>query len=178
MLLLLLTVALADPQPQGQSDGVPPADIEPEAPSGPTEVMLLYGDVNSTVQVAGIKTTVPSNVQLPMGTHEARITTSNGQLIVKIIDVRAPSENTQVIDLGTARAASVPGHTFRFEVKGDAEGMLVFVDGIEGGPPPLDVLLSPGPHIVELQKPDGTRTGGETMLTPEGEGPTVVPLTP
>jgi hypothetical protein len=140
--------------------------------------MLLYGDVNSKVQVAGVTTAVPATLQLPMGTHEARITTSSGQLVVKIIDVAAPSENTQVIDLGKARAASVPGHTFRFEVKGDAEGMVVFVDGIEGGPPPLEVLLSPGPHIVELQKPDGTRTGGETMLTPEGEGPTVVRLTP
>ncbi len=172
LLALILALAHADPVPTEA-----PA-AEEEVPTGPAECMLLYGDVGSTVQVAGVTTKIPANVTLPQGEHQARITTSNGQLVVKIITVGPPTGHTQVIDLAKARAAMVQGHTFRFEVKGGAEGMVVFVDGIEGGPAPLEVLLSPGNHVVELQKPDGTRSGGEMSLDPKGDGPTVVTLSP
>ena len=170
LLALLLSLAVADPT------GAPPS--EEEVSTGPAECMLLYSDVNATVHVAGVTTPIPANVSLPQGEHQARITTSAGQLVVKRIEVKPPTGHTQVIDLSKAPAAMVQGHTFRFEVKGGAEGRIVFVDGVEGGPPPLEVLLSPGPHVVELQAPDGTRSGGEMTLTPQGAGPTVVSLSP
>jgi len=168
-LLLALSPAIADPAAEAPAA---------EARTGPTEVMLLYGDVGSTVEVAGQKTKIPANIKLPMGTHRVRITTSSGQLVVKIIEVGPPSEQAQVIKLSEAPAASVPGHTYRFVVPGGGEGLVIFVDGIEGGPPPLEVLLSAGEHTVEIQKPDGTKSGGPMTLEPKGEAPTEVSLKP
>lgn len=166
---VFLTIAHAEPVEA-------PVDEAPvEVPTGPVEVMLLYGDVGATVKVAGITTGVPVKVELPQGTHEARITTSNGQLVVKRIEVGPPTGATQVIQLGQAQAAGVQGHPFRFEVPGK-EGAVVFVDEAEAGVAPIQVLLSPGAHLVEVQGPDGVRTGGEMTLKPGATEPTVIVL--
>ena len=92
---------LAAPPPPSTSDAVP---------AGPTEVMLLFGDVNATVVVAGKETRVPANLELPVGTHEARITTSSGQLVVKVVEVaRIPVPEPPWNDVAAAARAVAAG---------------------------------------------------------------------
>lgn len=135
----------------------------------PVQVMLnTKAYVGATLKVSGQQLVLPGVVVLPEGTHEGRLVTRSGQVVVKRLTVPAPKEGQAlvVVSLDDAPAAGVPG--VRFLLQG-VEGHLVYVDGVLAGPSPVEVLLAPGSHLVEQVAPDGARTSKTLELKPTGD---------
>ena len=128
--------------------------------------------VGAKAQIAGQTVVLPNTAKLPVGTHDLRLVTAAGQVVVKRVTVPAanPQQPLTTVSVDDAPAAGVPGHRFRFE--GPA-GASLRIDGADAGELPVEVLLAPGAHAVVVTGADGQPTERTLDLRPSGDLTTI-----